>query len=314
MDISTASRIIAKVTLAIGRLYPQFVKMPLQNNLLQTQTNFYHKASFPRVIGCVDGSHVRIQSPGKSLNFASSLHSVYYLFFVVGGEDPEIFRNRKGYFSINMQAVCDSDLRLLDVVARWPGSTHDSTIFNNSRLRRRFETNEFPNSILLGKYTFTYFIFQILVKMDFFTIVLKGNKVSLVIFFSGDSGYMLRNYLLTPLANPVLRSEQLYNESHIRTRNTIERCFGVWKRRFPVLAYGLRLKLNTILQAIVATAVLYNLAKNMNEEEPPLPEGMAEEEINYLIAIGDVEVPNIQENYNINHVRNQLITEYFSAL
>lgn len=130
MDISTASRIIAQVTLSIARLYPQFVKMLSQNELVKAQTAFYHISSFPRVIGCVDGTHIRIQSPG--------------------GEDPEVFRNRKGYFSINVQAACDSDLKLLDVVARWPGSTHDSTIFNNSRLRRRFENNEFPNSILLG--------------------------------------------------------------------------------------------------------------------------------------------------------------------
>ena len=65
MDISTASRIIAKVTLAIARLYPQFVKMPPQDNLVKSQSDFYHIASFPRVIGCVDGTHIKIQSPGK---------------------------------------------------------------------------------------------------------------------------------------------------------------------------------------------------------------------------------------------------------
>lgn len=109
------------------------------------------------------------------------------------------------------------------------------------------------------------------------------------------------------------RGERLYNEAHIRTRNVIERCFGVWKRRFPVLAYGLRLKLNTALQIVVATAVLYNLAKDMNEEEPPLPEEINEEELNYLINVGEAgEVPN--QNDNINHFRNQLINDYFSIL
>ena len=78
------------------------------------------------------------------------------IMYLLGGEDPEVFRNRKGYFSINVQATCNHDLRLLDVVARWPGSTHDSTIFNNCRLRRRFQNNEFPNCILLGTVKLTY--------------------------------------------------------------------------------------------------------------------------------------------------------------
>lgn len=107
----------------------------------------------------------------------------------------------------------------------------------------------------------------------------------------------------------------LYKEAHISTRNVIERCFGVWKRRFPVLAYGLRLKLDTILQVIVATAVLHNIARNMNEEEPPLPEDINEDELNYLIAVGEAgDVPEPQGNLNANHFRNQLLNDYFSVL
>ena len=132
--------------------------------------------------------------------------------------------------------------------------------------------------------------------------------------FLGDSGYAVRNYFLTPLVNPVLRGERLYNEAHVRTRNVIERCFGVWKRRFPVLAYGLRLKLNTVLQVVVATAVLHNLAKDMNEGEPPLPENINEDELNYLIAVGEAgDLPDPNQN-NINYFRNQLINDYFSRL
>lgn len=73
------------------------------------------------------------------------------MLFFLGGEDPEVFRNRKGYFSLNVQVVCDSDMKICDIVARWPGSTHDATIFANSRLCARFENREFPNSFLIGK-------------------------------------------------------------------------------------------------------------------------------------------------------------------
>ncbi|KAI4468075.1 hypothetical protein MML48_2g00019108 [Holotrichia oblita] len=194
--------------------------MPSENEFVAIQTNFYATASFPRVIGTIDCTHIKIQSPG--------------------GIDAEIFRNRKSYFSINVQAIANADMIFTDIVARWPGSVHDSTIFNNTAIKTR------------------------------------------------DSGYPLRNYLLTPLANPVARAEQLYNESHIRTRNCIERVFGLWKRRFPVLAYGLRLKLDTILTVIIATAVLHNIAREMHEDLPEPPEDLNVDELNYLIATGNI--------------------------
>lgn len=75
-----------------------------------------------------------------------------YLKKIVGGDDAEVYRNRKGYFSINTQVICDASLRFLDVVGRWPGSVHDNTIFNNCRIRRKFEEGSFPNCVLLGKY------------------------------------------------------------------------------------------------------------------------------------------------------------------
>lgn len=127
---STASRIIKRVSEAIAGLRPRFIRMPANDEIPRTQNNFFRVARFPRVVGAIDGTHIRIQSPG--------------------GEDGEIFRNRKGYFSINCQVACDANMKILDVVARWPGSAHDATIFNNSRLKARFENREFPNCILLG--------------------------------------------------------------------------------------------------------------------------------------------------------------------
>jgi len=60
---------------------------------------FHSKSQLPGIIGAVDCTHVPIQSPGS--------------------DDAEIYRNRKGYMSINVQLVCDCNNYISDVVARW---------------------------------------------------------------------------------------------------------------------------------------------------------------------------------------------------
>lgn len=128
--------------------------------------------------------------------------------------------------------MTNSNLEITNIVARWPGSAHDSTIFNNIRLRGTFEQRAYKDGLLLG-----------------------------------DSGYPIKSYLITPLLNPRTPVEQLYNESHILTRNIIESLFEIWKRRFPVLA--LHLQLDKVMVVIVATAVLHNIARQNGDEEPP---------------------------------------------
>lgn len=119
---------------------------------MKLKVQFYGLARFPKVIGAIDCTHIKLQSP-----------SIEY---------GEQYRNRKGYFSLNVQALVNANMEFLDVVARWPSSAHDSNIFANSRLNTRMELHEFSDCIILG-----------------------------------DSGYALSHYLLTPLAHPVTRAE-----------------------------------------------------------------------------------------------------------
>ena len=87
-------------------------------------------------------------------------------------------------------------------------------------------------------------------------------------FLIGDSGYANKNYLLTPIANPVTEKEKKYNKQHKCVRNQVERCIGIWKKRFPVIATKMRQRLRNSLKVISATAVLHNIAMDYNEEEP----------------------------------------------
>lgn len=192
----------------------------------------------------------------------------------LGGEEAEVYRNRKGFFSINVQAVCNSNLEFQDIVARWPGSTHDATIFDASRLRIRFIQGEMKDEILLG-----------------------------------DNGYSCVKFLMTPLLQTHNRAEELYNESQIRTRNVIERAFGVWKRRFPILAIGMRVSIVTVQTIVVATAVLHNIACQMNNPEPPVD---FIDIIQLIDALEDHENAIVNpNNARVDTARRVLIDTYF---
>lgn len=62
---TTVSRILNRVTRAIARTRPNYIMMPqTQQEILRTSTDFYHISRFPKVIGCIDGTHMKLQSPG----------------------------------------------------------------------------------------------------------------------------------------------------------------------------------------------------------------------------------------------------------
>ena len=203
------------MTAAIAGLAREDIKLPSSElEVNAAQVGFYAIARFPKVISALDCTHVRVQS--------------------FGGDDAEVFRNRKGYFSINVQATCDSSMKFTSIVARWPRAPHDSTIFRNCRLCARVEAGEFRDVVILG-----------------------------------DGGYALKNDLISPLSDPVTEAQRLFNESQIRTRIKIECTFGIWKRRFTCLVTGMRFTVDHVLPVIVATAVLHNRARLAAEDLPP---------------------------------------------
>lgn len=209
VSVFAACRVIHKVSRAIAKQKRQFLSIP--GNLADVKRKFYDVGNFLGVIGAIDCTHVRVICPNK--------------------ENAMAFVNRKQFYSINVQAVCDSDAFITNIVARWPGSTHNSRIFENSNIAEKLR-----DGVLFG-------------------------------ILLSDSGYACRAYLLTPILKPKNAGEVRYNTAHRRTRCVIERCFGLLKRRFPCLHLGLRTALPNILVIIVATAVLHNFALIHREQD-----------------------------------------------
>ncbi|KAK5648158.1 hypothetical protein RI129_003050 [Pyrocoelia pectoralis] len=241
----TACTTVKRVSVALAGLRPRYIKMPsTDEEIFELRQNFYNIARLPRCIAAIDS---------------------------------ELFRNRKQFFSFNVQTVSDPHLKIRNIVARWPGSAHDSHIFRNSNLCAMFERGSYPGSFMVG-----------------------------------DSGYGVKPYLITPLANPRTPGEILFNEAQIRTRNVVERQYGVWKRRFPSLAMGLRTSLDTTQAIIVAAAVLHNIACDENEVIPPVSED-EEAAINFANNVDIQHIPDHRHNITTS-TRDGLINDYFNRL
>ncbi|CAG4940186.1 unnamed protein product [Parnassius apollo] len=76
----------------------------------------------------------------------------------------------------------------------------------------------------------------------------------------GDSGYPLEPLLLTPILNAEENTPQSrYTNTHIRSRNNIERCFGVLKSRFRCLLRKMEYEPTKVGCIVNACAVLHNV-------------------------------------------------------
>ena len=62
---------------------------------------------------------------------------------VAPSNNEEIYLNRKYEHSINIQTICHSDLKFMDVVAKWPGSTHDAFIWRQSGINKELPVGIF---------------------------------------------------------------------------------------------------------------------------------------------------------------------------
>ena len=123
---STVGEIVIETCDAIAmHLLPQYVFIPQGDKLREIVEEFETYWGFPQAVGAIDGSHIPIIRPDESA-------SDYY--------------NRKGYYSVIMQAMVDFRGLFMDVYIGWPGKVHDARVFANSSIYRRgMEGTLFPD-------------------------------------------------------------------------------------------------------------------------------------------------------------------------
>uniref|UniRef100_A0A1B0GMB9 Uncharacterized protein n=1 Tax=Phlebotomus papatasi TaxID=29031 RepID=A0A1B0GMB9_PHLPP len=226
MDIiphSSFSRSLHEVLNAMeaSGLAKEIIKFPRSiEELNEARRAFFQEYGFPGVVGCIDCTHVAIIAPTDSATH------------------PEhVYINRKLYHSVNVQLICDVKLRIINVNARYPGSTHDSFIWNHSSVKPFMENlhKDHPNEYHL----------------------------------LGDSGYALRPWMMTPFGNPASNSpEERFNNYQTATRSIIERVNGILKSRFRCLLRHrvLHYDPTTVSRIITTCCILHNMCVNANME------------------------------------------------
>lgn len=188
-----------------------FIRFPRTlADLAKAKAEFFERFQVPNVVGAIDCTHVRIVQPSQ---------------------DTIQFLNRKGFYSLNVQAVCSATCEFIDVVALWPGCSHDAFIFSASALREGCDAGDLHGGFLLG-----------------------------------DSGYGSATYLLTPYEVLDLPYKERYNYLHSRARITIERTFGQVKRKFYCLHTELRVNPTFASHITIACFALHNFSKRYRVE------------------------------------------------
>ncbi|KAF4530030.1 hypothetical protein B566_EDAN017352 [Ephemera danica] len=211
---ASMSRILHSFLNAMLPYREEYIFLPLENDywVRRTKTQFREKANIGGVLGAIDGSQICIKQPHV---------------------DGETYINRKGLPAINVQIVADMQRIIRDIVAMYPGSTHDCFIYNNCGLKAR------------------------LAEWD-------GQG-----FLVGDSGYGLDMRVLTPLRQPANMQEENYNVALSRTRIVVEHVNGLLKMEFRILDKSggfMQYDPLTCCHIIVVCAMLHNKRRMHNLE------------------------------------------------
>ena len=182
----------------------------------------------------------RMQEKFKLPRFAYAVDGVQMRFpdaprNIPANKTTQMFWCRKQFYAINTQVV-GNDRFIYDVDCGWPGSTHDARIWRRSAVSR----------------------------------VVEEQRRFLI---AGDTGYPISDTLVKPYPTNESshdRRKRLFNRRLSGLRTVMSEClFGSWKRRFPIIK-NLRTHYELSQKIILATAVLFNLARmwedEMNEE------------------------------------------------
>ena len=202
----------------------------------------FKKASggvFDGCVGAIDGLAIRIRCPRFAAN-------------------PTSYYNRKHYYSMNLQAVCDADLVIRYYSLKTAGATHDSLAWDVSDLHMQMKTGKLP----------------------------KGYWIV------GDDAYPNTEYLSTPYSGRNISSRKSnYNFFCSKMRCAIERCFGVFVVRWQIFQRAILQEPDEATEIVACCIRLHNICMQARANVPLEGAGAYEEQQH--VADANVVVPRL---------------------
>lgn len=225
----TASMHIHSVCEAINtKLGPKYLHLPRdKEEMLRKVSEFEIKFGMTQAFGCIDGTHIPLKRPHKN-------SQDYFCY--------------KQFFSLNIQAICDSKGYFMDVECKWPGSVHDAKMFANSSINQQMKTGQLPKT---------------------FITLLPGFE-AIPNYLIADPAYPLTPFSMKEYQSCATNEEVIFNNMLRSARNQIECALGRLKARWGFLTRKIDHKLEMIPTLAYSCFVLHNYCEskhNCLEEE-----------------------------------------------
>ncbi|XP_050824312.1 uncharacterized protein LOC127058370 [Gopherus flavomarginatus] len=150
--------------------------------------------------------------------------------------------NRKGYFSVALQALVDHKGHFTNINVGWPGRVHDARVFRNTTLFKWLQQG-------------IYFPDQKITVGD----------VEMPIVILGDPAYPLMLWLMKPYTSSLDSSQELFNYRLSKCRMVVECAFGRLKGSWCTLLTRSDLSQTNIPIVIAVCCVLHNLCESKGE-------------------------------------------------
>jgi hypothetical protein len=183
--ICTVSTVIIEVSKVISPVDgPKYLHLPVDMDEMRLNVSeFESKFGMVQAFGCIDGTHIPVLRPVK---------------------DPQDYFCYKGFYSLNVQAVCDYRGMFMNVECMRPGSVHDAKVFANSGINHKLKSGTLP--------------------CTFQSITPAAEKIPN--YLIGDPAYPLIPHCMKEYATCSCDEEVIFNSLLRLARNQIESAFG----------------------------------------------------------------------------------------